>query len=153
MINSFKCDKDGFFPDERECWIYHICVGTSHSIKTCQDDLLFNPTKKECDWAINVNRLERERLSDVLECFLQVNCTSIPPPGSRPAQVLQLSESNLSSPFDYLCQLIDNDYVAHPTDCKQYAYCANGKTGCIVESKKEKSSQLNNDDEYLHRKY
>lgn len=62
------------------------------------------------------------------DLFLQVNCTSTPPPpGARPTQVLQLSESNDSSPFDYLCQLIDNDYVAHPEDCKQYAYCANGK--------------------------
>lgn len=29
--------------------------------------------------------------------------------------------------FEYLCRTIDNDYVAHPTDCKRYAYCANGK--------------------------
>jgi hypothetical protein len=29
--------------------------------------------------------------------------------------------------FDYLCRSIDNDYVAHPTDCQRYAYCSNGK--------------------------
>ena len=31
------------------------------------------------------------------------------------------------SVFEYLCRSVDNDYVAHPTDCKRYAYCANGK--------------------------
>ena len=29
--------------------------------------------------------------------------------------------------FEYLCRSVDNDYTAHPTDCKRYAYCANGK--------------------------
>jgi len=38
--------------------------------------------------------------------------------------------NNNHSLFDDLCQLIDNDYIAHPTDCKQYAYCANGKRKC-----------------------
>jgi hypothetical protein len=47
--------KDGFFPDKKDCWIYHICVGTSHSVKACKEDLLFNPIKNECDWAMNVN--------------------------------------------------------------------------------------------------
>ena len=51
---SFKCVKDGFFPDKRDCWIYHICVGSTHSVKACKEDLLFNPNKNECDWAMNV---------------------------------------------------------------------------------------------------
>lgn len=29
--------------------------------------------------------------------------------------------------FEHLCRSVDNDYIAHPTDCKRYAYCANGK--------------------------
>ena len=29
--------------------------------------------------------------------------------------------------FAYLCQWIENDYVADPTDCKRYAYCSNGE--------------------------
>lgn len=52
---TFKCVKDGFFPDKKDCWIYHICVGTMHSVKACKEDLLFNPIKNECDWAMNVN--------------------------------------------------------------------------------------------------
>lgn len=51
---SFKCVKDGFFADKRDCWIYHICVGSTHSVKACKEDLLFNPLKNECDWAMNV---------------------------------------------------------------------------------------------------
>jgi hypothetical protein len=31
------------------------------------------------------------------------------------------------SAFETLCQSVDNEYIAHPTDCKRYAYCANGK--------------------------
>jgi hypothetical protein len=52
--DSFKCVQDGFFPDKHDCWIYHICVGTTHSVKACKEDLLFNPIKNECDWAMNV---------------------------------------------------------------------------------------------------
>lgn len=53
---NFKCEKDGFFVDTQECWMYHICAGTTHSVKTCKDDLVFNPLKNDCDWAINVGR-------------------------------------------------------------------------------------------------
>lgn len=35
--------------------------------------------------------------------------------------------------LDYLCQSVDNDFIAHPTDCKQYAYCANGKNRRDIE--------------------
>ncbi|CAF4665591.1 unnamed protein product, partial [Rotaria sp. Silwood2] len=52
---TFKCVKDGFFPDKKDCWIYHICVGSTHSVKACKEELLFNPIKNECDWAMNVN--------------------------------------------------------------------------------------------------
>lgn len=55
--NTFKCVKDGFFPDKKDCWIYHICAGTGHSVKACKEDLLFNPIKNECDWAMNVNSI------------------------------------------------------------------------------------------------
>lgn len=57
IIESFKCEKDGFFPDKRDCWVYHICVGTAHTIKACKEDLLFNPIKNQCDWAINVIKI------------------------------------------------------------------------------------------------
>jgi ribosome-associated toxin RatA of RatAB toxin-antitoxin module len=30
-------------------------VGTTHSVKACKEELLFNPIKNECDWAMNVN--------------------------------------------------------------------------------------------------
>lgn len=53
--DTFKCVKDGFYPDKKDCWIYHICDGASHSVKACKEDLLFNPIKNECDWAMNVN--------------------------------------------------------------------------------------------------
>ncbi len=67
IINSFQCEKDGFFPDKRDCWVYHICVGTTHSIKACKEDLLFNPIKSQCDWAINVNQFSRVSI-----CFFRI---------------------------------------------------------------------------------
>lgn len=55
IADNFVCEKDGFFPDQRDCWLYHICVGNTHSVKACKDDLLFNPVKSACDWEMNVN--------------------------------------------------------------------------------------------------
>jgi hypothetical protein len=43
--------------------------------------------------------------------------------GKYPSRYPSTSESI----FEYLCGSVDNDYTAHPTDCKRYAYCANGK--------------------------
>ena len=37
------------------------------------------------------------------------------------------SGASSDSIWEYLCRSVDNDYTAHPTDCKRYAYCANGK--------------------------
>jgi hypothetical protein len=65
IADNFKCVKDGFFPDKGDCWIYHICVGTTHSVKACKEDLLFNPIKNECDWAMNVNQFVRLRFKSI----------------------------------------------------------------------------------------
>jgi hypothetical protein len=43
--------------------------------------------------------------------------------GKFPSRYPPTSDSIL----EYLCGTVDNEYVAHPTDCKRYAYCANGK--------------------------
>ena len=43
--------------------------------------------------------------------------------GKSPSRHPSISDSI----FEYLCRSVDNDYIAHPTDCKRYAYCANGK--------------------------
>lgn len=127
IIKSFKCEKDGFFPDKNDCWVYHICVGTTHAIKSCKENLLFNPIKSECDWAINVIEIFI-LINNVFYLLIQVNCTSTSNEYRRPIDGVNIlvNDNNNNSSFDYLCQLIDNDYVAHPTDCKQYAYCANG---------------------------
>ncbi|UJR21789.1 hypothetical protein I4U23_024864 [Adineta vaga] len=121
IADSFKCEKDGFFPDKNDCWLYHICVGTSHSVKACKDDLLFNPIKNECDWAMNVNCTN---LSSKNSFSTTVTPSNIHRPADikKPASDKSADESIL----DYLCQSVANDYIAHPTDCKQYAYCANG---------------------------
>ncbi len=95
-----------------------------------------------------------------INCFsyfiLQVNCTSTFYESTHATEILQTSESNYSSPFDYLCQIIDNDYIAHPNDCKRYAYCANGKMKDDLKVSYRlftKSSQFNQDNGCLHRKY
>lgn len=51
-----------------------------------------------------------------------------------PAKVPSRRPSITDSVFEYLCRSIDNDYVPHPTDCKRYAYCANGKKRDIQNS-------------------
>ncbi|CAF0819246.1 unnamed protein product [Adineta ricciae] len=117
IAETFKCEKDGFFPDKRDCWLYHICVGSSHSVKACKDDLLFNPVKNECDWAMNVN------------CTNSHATTFAPPhipPSTSNAKIPASDKLPDETVLDYLCQSVANDYVAHPSDCKQYAYCANG---------------------------
>ncbi|CAF1286234.1 unnamed protein product [Adineta ricciae] len=134
---TFRCAKDGFYPDKKDCWIYHICVGNSHSVKACKEDLLFNPEKNECDWAMNVNCSKRS-YEDILPGTVP---THVRYPsdyqGAYPSSVAgdtpnggqySPSYSGISdSMFEYLCRSVDNDYIAHPTDCKRYAYCANGK--------------------------
>jgi len=44
--------------------------------------------------------------------------------GKYPSRYPPISDSSI---FENLCQSVDNGYIAHPTDCKRYAYCANGK--------------------------
>ncbi|CAF1080126.1 unnamed protein product [Adineta steineri] len=132
---TFKCVKDGFFPDKKDCWIYHICVGTTHSVKACKEDLLFNPNKNECDWAMNVNCSQRS-YEDTLPATIPANGLS--PPGSiyfnpssagenidRPKYLTRYPEMS-DSILEHLCRTIDDGFIAHPTDCKRYAYCANG---------------------------
>ena len=171
---TFKCSKDGFFPDKKDCWIYHICVGTTHSVKACKEDLLFNPIKNECDWAMNVRHCQRlpltitrsldsrsiavndpmttlcqpphhrtgcfhpvggvrRRTTDTLShawCrldYINANPSSAgdsPNKGGKPTSRFPVISDSV---FEYLCRSVDSDYVAHPTDCKRYAYCANGK--------------------------
>lgn len=50
----FKCVKDGFFPDKSDCWVYHICDGGTHSVRACEEDLIFNSKTGLCDWPMNV---------------------------------------------------------------------------------------------------
>ncbi|CAM4891981.1 unnamed protein product [Rotaria socialis] len=120
IAENFECEKDGFFPDKRDCWIYHICVGATHSVKACKEDLLFNPIKNECDWAMNVH-CNHTSYEDAPLATKPTHAL-YPPDYTAPTR----ETSTHGSIFDYLCQSIDNDYIAHPTDCKQYAYCANG---------------------------
>ena len=35
--------------------VYHICDNGAHSVRTCDDELYFNPQTGLCDWPINVN--------------------------------------------------------------------------------------------------
>ena len=51
----FKCTEDGFFPDTTDCWIYHICIAGTHSVRACDEDLFFNPKTGQCDWPMNVD--------------------------------------------------------------------------------------------------
>ena len=165
--DSFKCVQDGFFPDKHDCWIYHICVGATHSVKACKEDLLFNPTKNECDWAMNVMALQRLRPKTLPLCLGQLQqriqrrhrhdggdadghwyarfplqpigtdaCLAfcrldldyrVTPFANASPSKNKHSPATGDSIFDYLCRSVDNDYIAHPTDCKRYAYCANSK--------------------------
>ncbi len=55
VTGFFKCTDDGFFPDKKDCWVYHICDGGTHSVRACEEDLFFNPKTGLCDWPMNVD--------------------------------------------------------------------------------------------------
>jgi len=55
VTGYFKCTEDGFFPDKKDCWVYHICDGGTHSVRACEEDLFFNPKTGLCDWPMNVD--------------------------------------------------------------------------------------------------
>ena len=55
VAGYFKCAEDGFFPDKKDCWVYHICDGGTHSVRACEEDLFFNHKTGLCDWPMNVD--------------------------------------------------------------------------------------------------
>ncbi len=73
----------------------------------------------------------RTSLEDTLPATVPLH-VGYPPP-SDPHIAPKVNSSLHGSIFDALCQSVDNDYIAHPTDCKQYAYCANGKKRRDIE--------------------
>ncbi len=53
---TFCGDKpNGKYPHEMHCNRYYVCQNGKDIIFTCQNNLRYNATKQECDWAVNVN--------------------------------------------------------------------------------------------------
>ena len=53
---TFCSDKpNGKYPHDLHCNRYYVCQNGKDIIFTCQNNLRFNATKQECDWAVNVN--------------------------------------------------------------------------------------------------
>lgn len=57
-------------------------------------------------------------------CLSVVSAQNFSIPGEK--HIVSAIPSSASI-FEQLCQSVENDYIAHPTECKRYAYCANGK--------------------------
>lgn len=53
---TFCIDKpNGKYAHEVHCNRYYVCQNGKDIIFTCQNNLRYNATKQECDWAVNVN--------------------------------------------------------------------------------------------------
>jgi hypothetical protein len=53
---TFCSDKpNGKYAHEMHCNRYYVCQNGKDIIFTCQNNLRYNSTKQECDWAVNVN--------------------------------------------------------------------------------------------------
>ena len=53
---TFCSDKpNGKYAHEMHCNRYYVCQNGKDIIFTCQNNLRYNATKQECDWAVNVN--------------------------------------------------------------------------------------------------
>jgi hypothetical protein len=54
--NTYCSDKpNGKYAHELHCNRYYVCQNGKDIIFTCQNNLRYNSTKQECDWAVNVN--------------------------------------------------------------------------------------------------
>jgi len=49
-----SCSVDGYYPDPSDCSKFIICSGGVAYYKSCPPGLLYNKTKKYCDWPSNV---------------------------------------------------------------------------------------------------
>ena len=59
--DTFCTDKtNGKYPHEIHCNRYYVCQNGKDIIFTCQNNLRYNATKQECDWAVNVNCFGKE---------------------------------------------------------------------------------------------
>lgn len=53
---TFCSDKpSGKYAHDMHCNRYYVCQNGKDIIFTCQNNLRYNETKQECDWAVNVN--------------------------------------------------------------------------------------------------
>ncbi|KAI3381272.1 hypothetical protein SNEBB_003664 [Seison nebaliae] len=55
VAEYFICTDDGYFPDPKDCSLYHICLDGIHQVRACEEDTLFNSKLKRCDWQFNVD--------------------------------------------------------------------------------------------------
>ena len=54
--NTYCSDKpNGKYAHELHCNRYYVCQNGKDIIFTCQNNLRYNSSKQECDWAVNVN--------------------------------------------------------------------------------------------------
>lgn len=132
-ISLFKCKEDGFFADSSDCWVYHICDGGTHSVRACEEDLLFNPKTGLCDWPMNVEckktTTTRPTTTKMTRPFLtnkNEQTTSQKPRQTTSYYQIDDSLLNIDPSIESMCTPSDYGYFAYPNDCRKYIYCQEG---------------------------
>lgn len=60
-VTTFCADKvNGKYPHDIHCNRYYVCQNGKDIVFTCQNNLRYNATKQECDWAVNVQCFGKE---------------------------------------------------------------------------------------------
>ena len=122
----FKCTEDGFFSDATDCWIYHICIAGTHSVRACDEDLFFNPKTGQCDWPMNVDCKQAtttRRATTIATTSTKMTTHQKILATTKKGQ--QPEEEPVDS-SETMCAIDDYGYMAHPKDCRKYIYCQDG---------------------------
>lgn len=90
--------EDGVYGDSTWCNMYHNCLSGTDFKTKCPDNLVWNETKKECDW------------NDNTQCLI----------GSYLQDTSDLNEKSF-------CSGKQNGIYSHELHCNRYYVCQNGR--------------------------
>ncbi|KAF9814304.1 hypothetical protein SFRURICE_015241 [Spodoptera frugiperda] len=115
-------NSEGVLVAHENCNQYYICSGNKHVAQTCPGNLLFNPSKDQCDWPENVDCGDR--------VIPDPGQTPIPSPSPTPSPSTPGSGTCNCRPDEApsICAVDGSDgvLVAHE-NCNQFYKCDNGK--------------------------
>lgn len=83
LHHSVYCPEGAYFPDRKDCRVFHQCAHGRPVAKYCGPGTVYNPHTRVCDWPHNVHCPVRETTSPMYFC------TSIPNSLSKPSTILK----------------------------------------------------------------